>query len=1099
MTRKIFFTALAVLLTLGLSMAQVPTGRIIGKVTDAEGAPLPGVSVTCDSTRMVGIANAVTDETGTYRLFSLPSGTYSVRFNLPGFKTLTRRDIIVQLEQTITLNVQLEQSAIAEEITVVGQSPLIDVKSTTKGATMTKEVFMQLPRNRDFTGLLSTVPGVQYEGNQGGLSVDGASGTENMFYIDGTNVNDVHSGRGRAMQQQSIVMEQLDEVKVTASGYSAEFGGSMGGVVNVISRSGGNEFHGDLFGYYNNNRLYMQGKDRDYARFDPYAAAPYTYSNIQYISNDTIYFNGGKDRDDYQRFEGVFNLGGFVFKDKLWFFGSFNPTYSRTYGDRWFRSDPADQSQAKVWGDTIADPRQGRPMYSGFYEKRYYTYWQAKLTAAPFKGLRIAVSTNNNFSWYRGSIPSIAGTSSKAYSYFPDWESSPANTKGKQPGFAYPNWSGNANIDYTVSNNFLINLRGGFFRQNTTDQQLFVPGSQYAFSNTPTIYPEIVASRPDLIHDSGWNNGAGTTVTKKYILERASANLDLSYYFSLAGEHAVKGGFQYIRLHENVDSGPKSPLVGVYWGQTSYDIPGKAIGVAGDEYPTHGYYGYYIIRNDFISAYGSNWNIASNNWAFYLQDSWTIGQKLTLNFGVRNESEYVPALDPEFADFKPIQFGFLSSNSNKSFGERFFEKFAPRLGVVYDFFGDSSLKLFASYGVYYDVMKLYMAEGAYGGFRWWSSYYSLDDYDFTKIAASGDISNKVDQAAAGKYYGSRNWRTTSWDYTDPLLKPVAQSEVTFGAEKKLTEELSFSARFVYKHMIRTIEDVGVLVEDESGNWSEQYYIANPGEGWTRPIGVGTGIDAGRFNPDYWECPKPKREYLGLNLALEKRFSNNWQGGFNYTWSRMTGNYGGLSSSDEGGRNSPNVERYWDLYFERYDLHGRPLDGVLPSDRTHYFKAFGSYAFPFGLTVGVVAYGRSGLPRNTSLSFNSMSSFPDGYYDTGKRLPFLFNADLYLEYNLRIAKKYTINLNATIYNCTNTSTITSYYDRANYTQLRLSDTELLAQKTSYVPWQTYVQTKIQEGYQFHPMWVGTGSTSSPNPIWTGRYGAWSARVGARFSF
>jgi hypothetical protein len=130
--------------------AQVPTGRIVGKVTDSQGGPLPGVTIVAGSTRLVGEANAVTDESGTFRIFSLPAGMYAVRFTLPGFKTLTRREILVQVDQTLTLNVQLEQSAIAEEVTVIGQSPLIDVKSTIKGSTMNKEIFMQLPRNRDF-------------------------------------------------------------------------------------------------------------------------------------------------------------------------------------------------------------------------------------------------------------------------------------------------------------------------------------------------------------------------------------------------------------------------------------------------------------------------------------------------------------------------------------------------------------------------------------------------------------------------------------------------------------------------------------------------------------------------------------------------------------------------------------------------------------------------------------------------------------------------------------------------------------------------------------------------------------------------------------
>jgi len=310
------YALLALVFLASFASAQVPTGRIVGKVKDEGDAPLPGVAVEAESPRMVGKAATVTDETGTFRLLTLPSGAYIVTFTLQGFQRLKREGIVLQLDQTIALNVTLTQSTPAEEVTVVGRSPLIDVKSTTKGSTMTKDVFMQLPRTRNFDGLLATVPGVQYEGNQGGLSVDGASGTENSWYIDGTNVTDIHYG----LPSQSVVMELLEEVKVTASGSNAEFGGSMGGVVNVISRSGGNEFHGDLFGYYNNNRPWMEGKSRDYLRLDPYWTSPLGPEDIEVVNNDDLYFNGGKDRDDYQRMEGVFNLGGYVLKDKLWFF-----------------------------------------------------------------------------------------------------------------------------------------------------------------------------------------------------------------------------------------------------------------------------------------------------------------------------------------------------------------------------------------------------------------------------------------------------------------------------------------------------------------------------------------------------------------------------------------------------------------------------------------------------------------------------------------------------------------------------------------------------------------------------------------------------------
>ncbi len=1043
--KKIPIFVLTFVLLVGFAAAQIPTGKIVGKVKDDQGVALPGVSVVAESSKLVGQATAVTDDQGAYRLFSLPSGNYNVTFSLQGFKTTKRESIALSLEQTITLDLSMAQTSLNEEITVVGQSPLIDVKSTTKGSTMTKETFMALPRTRNFNGLLSTVPGVQIEGNQGGLSVDGASGAENVFYLDGANITNVHIGT----QAQNLVMEGIEEVKVTASGYTAEFGGSMGGVVNVISRSGGNEFHGDIYALYNDASMLFQGRSRDLLRLNPYNTLIAEYAN-----NDDIYFDGGKNRDINQRFEGVFNLGGFILKDKLWFFGMFNPVYNPITSHRFFTGDPVDLTKATHPGDTANDPRQGRTLYD-FPTLNVNLNWQAKLTAQPIKGLRMSLSANSNYGYNRGETPVQAGTSSKNYPWNGDWEN--ALIPNGQPGFSFPNMSGNLTMDYTVSNNFLISLRGGYNMTNTTNQQVKRAGTDYNFGYANTMFPEIPAADQ---HYSGWTNWAGTdSEIKKVLYERFSGNLDMTYYMNLAGEHAWKFGLQYVRIHEDRNQGWQYPVVTLNWGADKfYDMP--------DGSRVQGAYGWYVIQSDWKSPYGYSWNIHSDNWAIYLQDSWTIGDRLTLNVGVRTESEYLPAFTTDQTNAgwkqKAIEFGFD-------------KKIAPRLGAIYDVFGDSSLKLFASYGVYYDVMKMYLAEGAFGGFKWWTSYYTLDNADWTKIAASGDLSNKADQAAGGTYKGSRNWRSTGFDMVDPGLKPVAQSEFSFGAEKKLTEELSLGARVVYKHLLQTIEDIGVLDQDADGNFSEVYYTGNPGYGYATPISQG-----GKLLDSYWPIPKAKREYWGLNLTLEKRFSNNWQGSINYTLSRLSGNYGGLASSDENGRVSPNAERFWDAWFERYDLTGAPLDGVLPSDRPHYIKALGSYSFPFGLTVGFTAYGRSGFPRQTTLTFNDMTMLAGGYGDLG-RLPFTAWADAYVEYNLRIAKKYTVNLNATIQNITNTKTIQGYFSTPTRVMIRWTDAQLMSKSLD---------------------WHNEIATHTPDPrygLWTAQFGTWTWTLGARFSF
>ncbi|MFO7732181.1 MAG: carboxypeptidase-like regulatory domain-containing protein, partial [Candidatus Aminicenantes bacterium] len=211
--RLLVILLIACVSTAGLAYAQLtPAGRINGRVVDQQGVPLPGVNVEAVSPRLIGRAVAVTDVNGVYRLMALPSGTYDITFSLPGFKTLTRKGILLELSQTIALNVTLDAAAVEEEITVVGQSPLIDVKSTVKGQVMTRETYMALPRGRSFDSLISTIPGVQKESNTAGLSVDGATGPENMFYVDGADISDFHYGG----EPQSIVLELLEEVKVTA-------------------------------------------------------------------------------------------------------------------------------------------------------------------------------------------------------------------------------------------------------------------------------------------------------------------------------------------------------------------------------------------------------------------------------------------------------------------------------------------------------------------------------------------------------------------------------------------------------------------------------------------------------------------------------------------------------------------------------------------------------------------------------------------------------------------------------------------------------------------------------------------------------------------
>ena len=287
-----------------------------------------------------------------------------------------------------------------------------------------------------------------------------------------------------------------------------------------------------------------------------------------------------------------------------------------------------------------------------------------------------------------------------------------------------------------------------------------------------------------------------------------------------------------------------------------------------------------------------------------------------------------------------------------------------------------------------------------------------------------------------------------------------------------------------------VEDVGALAwetDPATGETSltENFWIVNPGFGWSLPVSQG-----GKFLDGRWPTPKAKREYRGLNVSLEKRFSDNWQGGVNYTLSRVSGNYSGLASTDEVGydyagqaRLGTNVQLYYDDWFLMYDGLGKNLDGPLPQDRTHVFKAYGTYAFPFGLTVGVVGYGRSGLPVTTKLHMNNRWMLVENRGDMG-RLPFTFWASVYLDYTLKLGNKYRASINLQIDNVTNTKTIQSKIYDYNLDGIWADEAQILDGTLA----STYKQ-----------MVIDAGDTNSAYGKWETRFAPWSARLGFKFSF
>jgi hypothetical protein len=223
---------------------------------------------------------------------------------------------------------------------------------------------------------------------------------------------------------------------------------------------------------------------------------------------------------------------------------------------------------------------------------------------------------------------------------------------------------------------------------------------------------------------------------------------------------------------------------------------------------------------------------------------------------------------------------------------------------------------------------------------------------------------------------------------DPNLKPMEENEYQIGVNRELARNIVVGARYVRKNLVRTIEDVGVVVPDIG----EVFYIANPGEGITLSLA----------DPGIPNFPKAVREYDGLELTFQRRFANNWSLFGSYTLSRLYGNYSGLASSDEDGRTSPNVNRFFDHIENTFDRNGDLVFGRLGTDRPHQFKAQFVYQFNWDMTLGVNQRVLSGIPLSEEANTGTtVPFFPFGRGNLG-RTDVLSQTDISVYQNVRFA-------------------------------------------------------------------------------------------------
>jgi|SRR5688572_21115939 len=921
----------------GLVFAQT-TGDIQGTVTDTSGAALPGVTCTATSPSMQGTRTSVTSNNGSYRISTVPPGTYKVSCGLAGFAT-AEKTAIVSLGSTPTVNHTLQISQ-TEEVVVSGQAPVVDTGSTTTGSNYSAKVMEKLPLGRNYAAVVRLQPGVNEDtGDRQGrglaLSVYGSTSAENAYIIDGINTTNVNRG----VQGKIINNEFIQEVEVKTGGYQAEFGRSTGAIINVITKSGGNEFHGDVFANY---------------------AAP-SFRSDQ-VRRDTDTFN--LTYDELEELDYGADLGGFFIPDRLWFFTAYN------------RSD---LSQDRV-------PRSAQSVLGQhFREEQTYNLFSGKLTFNIAQGSTLVGSYFRDPEHRDGAVFTPTGTDPDSY-------------------------SGRFDIgaeDYAGRYNQLFGSFGVLTLQYSKhkDRFIFKPLDR---SVVGIVDRTVAADYPFFPVFNGFGIIPG--FTRHNTGDRDEYAGSFTSYF---GNHELKVGGDWL---ENVTTAVTSYTGGqrirvrtcsTVTTSVNFCEPGGGVNYTnylGQPVRVYFEHNFYADALGSFNAVGATTTAPpSQLWSAFLQDTWRVTPKFTLNVGVRYDTQTI-------------------QNADEVTTLDLDDQWQPRIGFIYDWAGDGSTKLFGSYGRFYYMIPQDLAVRVYG------SQFSATTWNY-----SGPTSPFADQPAGGfsTVHGGPPNRNPSFQGggafqpVDEDINGPYQDEFALGVEMALTPTFAVGLKGMYRDLGNTMEDRCDLdYNDETLNQNASCALINPGSGelwaggasntfpWCDHAGsLFVSPDAGRCSTftgeDHLEgrapeVPEAKREFKGVELTARKSFSQNLWAQFSYLYSTLRGNYDGAVRVASG-QTDPGINADYD-----YPLFSVNADGRLYLDRPHQLRLDAVYTAPFGLSVGIGGFYRSGAPVSRYGWYNVF--YPDLLHlvDRGRdsavsdgRLPAEFEANLSLGYTFNV--------------------------------------------------------------------------------------------------
>ncbi|HUU36485.1 MAG TPA: TonB-dependent receptor, partial [Vicinamibacterales bacterium] len=697
--KHVFALGLSLILAAAPAHAQVSatTGSINGRVTDNSGGVLPGVTVTASSPSMQGVRTDVTNEAGEYRFPAVPPGSYNLVFELAGFGSVNREGLRVGLGFTATVNIELGVANLQETVTVSGQSPVVDISTTTTAENFGQERLASLPNARDFWSVLAASPAMVMQridvggsaaGTQTGYAAYDTKSDQHRPMVEGIVNTENTGGSGFYYDYGSI-----DEVAIETKGHTAEM--PWPGVwSNFVAKSGGNEYHGKLYGDYQNEGIQRTNIDNSFVALCPRSdCGELTPSDLNRI---------------YRYYDLNGDIGGYLKKDTLWWYGSVRNQ----------------NVQGRLPNFPVKPFETGLTNYTG--KLTYAVSQNNKLTAYAMWGNK---SQPNRLDTFR-----IGATSARHNSADSTWNQN------------YWAHTYKAGYESVVGDNSFFEVRGGQFRY-------VWPNSRY--SEDPA-YQDVGNNLVTGGNRDGWfrtpsrNQVAGS----------------LTYFKSgWAGSHNFKVGGEWFRETFTDERGRGG--VG--------NVPGDILYILNNGRPSE----VYLFATPSYSEQGLQ------TVGLYVQDTWRLNSRLTINAGIRFDRyrAFLPEQEgPAVGPFNPTQVKFAAVDNLKTYNNP-----VPRLGLIFDLTGEGRTVLKANIGQYYwNPGASGLAAGANPNFADWYTRYAWADTNGDLLYQAGEEGRLIDQ---------RGGVATG---LDPNLKNTRTDEFSTWVEHELMPGLALSGGYVYR-------------------------------------------------------------------------------------------------------------------------------------------------------------------------------------------------------------------------------------------------------------------------------------------------------------